>query len=95
MKDIKHFLLKRKYERARTIYLIFCWVKYGILEAKWTGDIDADGHPLTIHYSDCNGEGELYYIAPWYKESTGIAYGYSFNKAHAKNIVERLNGKKV
>ena len=87
----KQFILKRKYNKAKPIYLIFRWYKFGILEAKWTGEIDKEGHPLTIHYTDFNGEREIYYIEPWYTESTGVAYCYCFNKTHAENIVNKLN----
>ena len=91
MERIKQYILKKKYEKAQSIYLIFCWNKYGVLEAKWSGKFDKDGHPLTIYYTDCNGLKDLYYITEWYKESTGMSYGYSFNKTHAENIVKRLN----
>ena len=84
--------LKYKYDKAKPIYLIFCWNGYGVLEAKWTGDFDIEGHPRTIHYSDCNGERDLYYIAPWYRESTGVPVGYAFNKVLAENMAKKLNG---
>lgn len=95
MKKIKQYILKKKYKKAKSIYLIFAWAKWGVLEAKWTGKFSKDGHPLTIYYTDCNGERELYYITPWYCESTGIPFGYCFNKSHAENIADKLNGGKI
>lgn len=85
--------LRRMYHspKRRKLYCVFLWAKYGVLEAVWTGKFDDDGHPLTIQYTDHNGEYEHYYIAPWYRESTGKPMAYSFNKNMAENLAKYFN----
>ena len=51
----------------------------------------SNNHPLTIQYSDHNGEYESYFIAPWYHETTGCTIAYSFNKQNAQTIADELN----
>ena len=63
---------------------------WGVLSAKFSGKIDKDGNPLTIHYTDHNGCYERYYIGPWYTETTGFVIGYTFNKNQADAIARRL-----
>lgn len=90
LNNIKQKILKYKYKKAKNIYIIGCWAHWGILTAKYSGQMDKDGNPLTIHFTDHNGLKEEYYIAPWYTETTGIVIGYSFNEKQAKSIVERI-----
>lgn len=67
------------------------WSRWGVLEARWSGKFDENGEPLTIQYSDHNGTYESYFLAPWYKETSGGVYGYSFNERRAKAIAEAKN----
>lgn len=85
--------LRKKYHnpKHRKLYCVFLWAKFGVLETVWAGKFDDKGHPLTIQYIDHNGEYEHYYIAPWYRESTGTPMAYSFNKDMAENLAKRFN----
>ena len=87
---LKQKILSYKYNKAQKIYIICKWYDYAILEAKYSGKIDQDGHPLTIHFTDHNGEYNYYYIAPWYTETTGATICYAFNKIMAQNLLKQL-----
>lgn len=88
---IKQKYLERKYRKAKSLYIICYWARYAVLEVKWSGKFDKNGEPLTIHYTDHNGEWEQYYIGSWKTETTGIIYGFTFDKQSAENIVRELN----
>lgn len=94
MFNIKQIILKYKYKKAKNIYIIGCWADWGILPAKYSGQINAEGEPLTIQFTDHNGFKDEYYIAPWYRETSGTVIGYCFNKKQAENIVERIKNNK-
>jgi len=85
---IKQKFLEYKYKKAKEIYIICLWAKWGILPAKFY-KIDKNGEPLTIQWTDHNGIYEEYYIAPWYHESTGAKF-YSFNKQKAEFLVTAM-----
>jgi hypothetical protein len=89
---LNQFYLEKKYQKARKIYIVCLWARYGVLEARWSGKFNEDGHPLTIHWDDHNGERETYTIVPFYRESTGSTIYYSFTKESAKKLAERFNG---
>lgn len=91
LKKIKQKILQYKYQRAKNIYIVGCWAKWGILPAKYSGKINKNGDPLTIHYTDCNGMRDLYYITAWYNETTGITVAYFFNEKEAMSLVKKLN----
>lgn len=90
IEKIKQKILRYRYKRAREIYIIGRWARWGVLSAKFTGKIDKDGNPLTIHYTDHNGYYERYYIGPWYTETTGHVIGYSFNKEQAQWLADKM-----
>ena len=87
---IKQKILEYKYKKAKPIYIICLWAKYGFLECKFANKYNKEGELLTIQWTDNNGEHEEYYIAPWHYESTG-AISWTFDKDKAKEIVERMN----
>lgn len=89
---LNQFYLKKRYQKARKIYVICLWARYGVLECRWSGKFDKTGSPLTIHWDDHNGERETYTIVPFYRESTGSTRYYSFSKESAKYLAEKLNG---
>lgn len=92
-KKIKQIILKRKYKNTKKIYIVCLWAKWAVLEAQFTGRLDKNGDPLTIQYTDHNGLCEQYYIAPWYKETTGLTIAYFFNKTQAQELAKLLNYK--
>ena len=85
---LKQKILAYKYKNAPSLYIICKWCGYGILEAKYSGKVDKEGHPLTIHFTDHNGEYNYYYIAPWYNETTGATICYTFNKEMANSLLK-------
>ncbi len=90
IEKIKQKILRYRYKRAREIYIIGRWARWGVLSAKFSGKIDKEGNPLTIHYTDHNGLYEQYYISPWYTETTGRVIGYSFNKEQAQWLADKM-----
>lgn len=88
---IKQKILKYKYYKAKNIYIVALWARWGVLPAKWTKKFDKEGNPLTIYYTDCNGMQDLYYIIPWYKETTGTTIAYFFNEKQAISLANKLN----
>ena len=91
LNDIKQKIFKYKYKKAKNLYVVVLWAKWGVLPVKYFGKIDQNGDPLTIHYTDCNGTHDLYYIAPWYTESTGFTIVYFFNEKQAFFLEDKLN----
>lgn len=88
---IKFKYLEYRYKKAKKLYIVCLWARYGVLEARFSGKFDKNNHPLTIQYSDHNGMYESYYIAPWYYETTGRTIAYSFNEQNAQTIADELN----
>ena len=91
LKKIKQKILEYKYKKAKNIYIVGLWARWGVLPAKYSGKIDRNGDPLTIYYTDCNGTYDLYYITPWYNETTGITIAYFFNEKQAISLANQLN----
>ena len=91
LKKIKQKILKYKYNKAKNIYIVALWAKWGVLPTKWTGKFSKDNNPLTIYYTDCNGMEDLYYITPWYNETTGVTIAYFFNEKQAVLLANKLN----
>ena len=91
-KKLNQKILKYKYKKAKEIYIVGLWARWGVLPAKYY-KIDKEGNPLTIYYTDCNGEWELYYIHEWYKETTGVTVAYFFNREQAESLARILNNK--
>lgn len=92
-KKISQKILAYKYEKAKNIYIVGCWARWGVLPAKFSGKFDKEGNPLTIYYTDCNGTQDLYYIHEWYKETTGSTIAYFFNEDQAETLARYLNEK--
>jgi len=88
---IKFKYLEKKYQKAKKVYIVCLWARYGVLEARFSGKFDKDNNLLTIQYSDHNGEYESYFIAPWYYETTGATIAYSFNEQDAQILANKLN----
>lgn len=55
LKKIKQKILQYKYQKAKNIYIVGHWAKWGVLPAKYSGRINKNGDPLIIYYTDCNG----------------------------------------
>lgn len=83
--------LRYKYNKAKEIYIVALWARFGVLKAKFSGKFDKNNEPLTIQYSDHNGEYESYHVAPWYLETTGITVAYFFTEERAKILTDTLN----
>lgn len=83
-------IIEKKYNKAKEIYIICRWIKFGILTEKYYGHLDKNNQPLIIHWNDHNGEYESYDIIPWYQATTGAVYCYTFNKKHAEAIIKFL-----
>lgn len=91
LKKIKQKILKYKYKKAKNIYIVGFWARWGVLPVKYSGKININGDPLTICYTDCNGRQDLYYITPWYNETSGITIAYFFNEKQAISLANKLN----
>ena len=91
LKAIQQKFLKHKYKKAKEIYIVVLWAKWGVVPVKYTKKIDKNGDPLIIYYTDCNGVQDLYYITQWYNETTGITIAYFFNEKEAKSLAQKLN----
>ena len=91
-KKLNQKILKYKYKKAREIYIVGLWARWGVLPAKYY-KIDKEGNPLTIYYCDQNGEYEFYYIHPWNRETTGVTIAYFFNREQAESLAGILNNK--
>ena len=89
--NIKQKILKYKYKKAKPIYIVACWARWGVLPAKFSGKFDKEGNPLTIYWTDCNGTHDLYYIHKWYSETTGLTFAYFFNEKQAEGLAKHLN----
>lgn len=88
---IKFKYLKYRYNKARKIYIVCCWARWGVLQARFSGKFNEKNQPLTIQYSDHNGTHESYYIAPWYLETTGLTIAYFFNEKDAEYLANSLD----
>ena len=84
------YYLAKKYEKAKPLYVVCRWYKYGVLECKWAGQFTKDGDPITIYHTDCNGLKDLYYLTPWFNETTGTTIAYFFNKQEADFLAKRM-----
>ena len=89
--NLKQSILRYKYIHSKPIYIVACWARWGVRIAQYSGKCDKNGDPLTIQYSDHNGEYESYFIAPWYYETTGTTIAYFFNLQEAEALAEKLN----
>lgn len=89
---IKQKILERKYNKAKDIYIVCRWIKWGVLPAKFY-KINENNDLLTIYYTDHNGEFEEYIIMPWYYETSGSCIAYFFNKTEAEKMANFLNKK--
>lgn len=73
------------------IYAVFLWAKWAVVEVPWSGEYDKTGMPLVYTYYDCNGCCDEYRLVPINHVSSGVFYGWFFDKAAAENSTVFLN----
>ena len=81
---------KEYIESLPKVYLVTCWVRYGVLELPFSGKFKGN-IPLVYDYRDYNGEHAEYVLCPIYDVTTGYSICYVFDENRAKRIADSLN----
>jgi len=78
-------------ESLPKIYLIGCWMRFGVREYPNTLQVDEKGFPLVYDLDDHNGYYEEYVLRPIHEVTTGQVYAWSTDKETAQSLADMLN----
>lgn len=93
-KILKNTPATREYlESLPKIYMITCWVGYGIREFPFAGKCTTDGIPFIFDYDDQNGTCDCYFLRKLTDTTTGWIYAWTTSKDRAEEIAVALNEK--
>lgn len=96
MKIRKHKTIKESSRLARKlkdlpkIYLIGCWVHFGVRAYPFSGKCTPEGIPLVWDYRDFNGATSVYMLVELHHVTSGAVIAWTTNKEAAEAVVNRL-----
>ena len=85
--------LVKKIEELPKIYMVACWVGYGVQEYYFSGKCSKDGIPMVWFRDDCNGTCDCYFLRKLTDTTTGWIYAWTISKSRAEEIAAALNEK--
>lgn len=80
----------KKLSKLKTIYLIVCWARWGVLPLKFV-KYDKNDIPLVYNYEDHNGTADQYELMSIYHTTTGRIHSWTFDDIEANQIAKELN----